>query len=234
MEQQFNNQFSNQSTSQQPKLKTVKPFLVVILLVLIVVLVGVLLWQKNTANQATNALQKQVVALQNQALQKNNQSVVSQSNNQINNTIIATTSNEVAGWKTYTNTEYGYEVKYPSDWVYDELTTPTKGEIVSFSKDKNGVGEVQIYSMPNSKGDKSLKDWWYNNEYKRLGEPSTFFSGIIQHDDGGALSVYWKDNNDSKYAYRATMGFLSSLNHVETFQRLSFYYQMLSTFKFTK
>jgi hypothetical protein len=31
--------------------------------------------------------------------------------------IVASTS-QTAGWKTYTNTQYGYEIKYPSDWSY--------------------------------------------------------------------------------------------------------------------
>ncbi len=51
MEQQINNQFASQLTPQLPKSKTVKPFWAVILLVLVLALIGVLVWQKNNANQ---------------------------------------------------------------------------------------------------------------------------------------------------------------------------------------
>ena len=29
---------------------------------------------------------------------------------------------ETAGWKTYTNNEYGFEIKYPNDWSVDKTT----------------------------------------------------------------------------------------------------------------
>ena len=74
MEQQ---NFSSPSSLQQPKSKGVKPFWVVILLVLVLALVGVLVWQKNNANQIADSLQQQVIALQNQAFQKNNQQIIS-------------------------------------------------------------------------------------------------------------------------------------------------------------
>ena len=34
----------------------------------------------------------------------------------INNIPISTTTNKTSDWKVYTNTQYGFEVKYPSDW----------------------------------------------------------------------------------------------------------------------
>ena len=32
------------------------------------------------------------------------------------------TSDLTANWKTYTNTEYGYSIKYPPNWIYEEET----------------------------------------------------------------------------------------------------------------
>lgn len=37
--------------------------------------------------------------------------------------------NEMAGWKTYVNTKYGFEFKYPSSWLHSELE---KGPGVSY------------------------------------------------------------------------------------------------------
>ena len=33
---------------------------------------------------------------------------------------------EIANWKTYTNTKYGYSIKYPNDWDYVDTDDPTK------------------------------------------------------------------------------------------------------------
>lgn len=30
----------------------------------------------------------------------------------------SSTTNETVNWKTYTNTKYGYSIKYPSEWEY--------------------------------------------------------------------------------------------------------------------
>jgi hypothetical protein len=47
----------------------------------------------------------------------------------VQNTIsMATTSDQTANWKTYTNTQYGFEVKYPSSASIQ--TFPNKAEII--------------------------------------------------------------------------------------------------------
>jgi len=61
MEQQ---NFNPPSSAQQPSPKGIKPFWLIVLLVLVVVLVGVLLWQKNNANQAVDVLQNVVLSTQ--------------------------------------------------------------------------------------------------------------------------------------------------------------------------
>ncbi|MFH0739850.1 MAG: hypothetical protein V1819_01770 [bacterium] len=74
--------FSQPSSAQQLSQKSIKPLWPVILLVLVIALVGVLLWQRNTANQIADSLQQQITSLQKQMLQKNDQSdnAVSQGN----------------------------------------------------------------------------------------------------------------------------------------------------------
>lgn len=46
-----------------------------------------------------------------------NQSIKDSSDNYFS--IVAPT-NQTAGWKTYTNTEYGFEIKYPSDYIVEK------------------------------------------------------------------------------------------------------------------
>jgi len=39
-------------------------------------------------------------------------------------TTTTTSQIDISGWKTYTNTEYGYQFKYPKDWGYISADTP--------------------------------------------------------------------------------------------------------------
>lgn len=47
---------------------------------------------------------------------------------------IVAPTNQTAGWKTYTNTEYGFEIKYPSSWSGSEqpITMSNLGELAYF------------------------------------------------------------------------------------------------------
>ncbi|MCL5794834.1 MAG: hypothetical protein M1338_00530 [Patescibacteria group bacterium] len=42
-------------------------------------------------------------------------------------TTSSTSSSETASWKTYTNSTYGYAIKYPSDWAYREYPDTKSG-----------------------------------------------------------------------------------------------------------
>ena len=85
--------FSPPSSVQQPGPKGIKPFWPIIMLVLVVALVGVLLWQKNNANQIINALQKQIATLQSKFV---NLQVIDSINK-----IATTTLNENISWEKF-------------------------------------------------------------------------------------------------------------------------------------
>lgn len=40
---------------------------------------------------------------------------------------LATASGEMKGWKTYTNTEYGFEFMYPPSWIYKDYADDNGG-----------------------------------------------------------------------------------------------------------
>jgi hypothetical protein len=57
--------------------------------------------------------------------------------------------NEIADWKTYKNEEYGFEFKYPDDWIVedgiaDETESIKKGYWIEVSHSEE-VGEAEIY-----------------------------------------------------------------------------------------
>lgn len=72
----------------------------------------------------------------------------------INNISIATStsenkSDELKDWKTYTNKEYGFEIKYPSDWSFKDISSSTRNpSIVIKSKTRlnlPGYENVPVY-----------------------------------------------------------------------------------------
>ncbi len=71
--------------------------------------------QFSVAAQEMTAI-KQSFALATAAMLNTNTSVVT------NNTDNDTTADEIAGWKTYTNTDYQYTLKYPQTWTYQETS----------------------------------------------------------------------------------------------------------------
>lgn len=57
------------------------------------------------------------------------------------------TPDETADWKTYTNEEYGFEVKYPDSWIIDEKTYNTVKPLYVLSlsnKQKFKTGRIEI------------------------------------------------------------------------------------------
>jgi len=48
------------------------------------------------------------------------------------NSVAPSLTDETADWKTYTNQEYGFEIKYPLDW---QIVSGTSSAYVEFSKD---------------------------------------------------------------------------------------------------
>lgn len=67
-------------------------------------------------------------------------------------------------WKTYTNTEYGYSIKYPKDWKFETNTVPELGFYVTFSKinrdgtDRIPSSNISVLIVHNPR-ELSLEEW---------------------------------------------------------------------------
>ena len=107
-----------------------KDNLIIFVLCLIVISLGVLLMVGNLADvrivKNTNvSINKNVNINQNQNINTNN--------NQQTKTIIDGV--DVSDWNIYENEEYGYSIKYPTDWDVREFPDTKTG--ASFTKDNN-------------------------------------------------------------------------------------------------
>ena len=75
-----------------------KKISIIVLVVAIAALAGVVVWQNLAQSKPSSSLPKPSSALPPQANQEQQPQV------------------ETAGWKTYRNEQYGFELKYPSEW----------------------------------------------------------------------------------------------------------------------
>jgi len=230
MEQQ---NFNPPSSAQQPSPKGIKPFWLIVLLVLVVVLVGVLLWQKNNASQAVDTLQQQISALQNQVSDKK---------------IIATTSNEIAGWKTYRNEKYGFALKHPLSLKVDLFgKSDYNSDIFYIWKGKNQPSDftARIYIDKNISTDlqQYLKQ---GDEFSQTAYEGTPSKEILSSKNIVVDNLPAIQRREEWFAagFEALVTYVKSgsdIYHIEVIDlgvgsdnKIEIYNKMLSTFKFSK
>lgn len=151
-------------------------------------------------------------------------------------------TDETAGWKTYTNTEYGFEIKYPQDWSYsisDEVLNiycdyKNRG-IENPCQGLKGVGIADVGPGIDIKIDKiSLQDYIkrYNKEGEFFGskiiKQEKFLIGNIEGQRlvgttaiGLDLSIIFLTINDNSYI-------------INFYKHAPIQEKIISTFKFIK
>lgn len=74
-----------------------------------------------------------------------------------------TTSDETASWKTYTNSKYGYSIKYPTNWAYREFPDTESGaglRLTSTASDPaNELITIDINARPVSQKSQTFSEY---------------------------------------------------------------------------
>lgn len=202
-----------------------KGFIVPVLLAIIALLViggGVYVYQNKKAEAPTVV---DTGIEQSDQIQQQTNTKPSPVNTQTNNSL---SQSDTSDWKTYTNSEYGFELKYPNDWKFSTYFLNADGFFFTENKAKDPLSLVilprgefdhgyegqPVISNVQISGKQAKKSKWNN-------------SVTYQFVDDTTPSTWIKCGLD-----------LKNCNRIETLTpnqlRSELIDQILSTFKFTK
>ncbi|KKU92340.1 MAG: hypothetical protein UY21_C0002G0039 [Microgenomates group bacterium GW2011_GWA1_48_10] len=153
---------------------------------------------------------------------------------------------DIVGWKTYTNTKYGYQIKYPDSWSAPQLITPCPGGLTAgcpgHQAQENSTGSVAFGSFDKIKPDGitlSVREGFYGtldqwvpkiSDGSALRKTSTVVDGVTAY----KLSENSPKNDPNSFQY-----WLYFIKNKAAFEMISTpgfdgndFDQILSAFKF--
>ena len=113
-------QNDEKKTEENSKKKIV--ITVAVTLLAIAVLAGLIFAIKkyNDRKKELQSLKEQMEALQKSSETSGGETTITEENGETKTPEAQTGTDEYVGWKTYTNSEIGYTLKYPADWTMEE------------------------------------------------------------------------------------------------------------------
>lgn len=103
-------------------------------------------------------------------------------------------TDQTTGWKTYTNKQYGFELKYPKDWIVEENIMSLEHSLIfCLNKNNSCVGKKYDKKFEDENGpiylftykkDPDPNDPAYKDLYLKInGNPSFHFIGLNKSED---------------------------------------------------
>lgn len=139
--------------------------------------------------------------------------------------------NSIANWKTYTNKEYGFEIKYPSNWTIDEQSYKDNnlGTIVSGSIDfidENSIKNANIMIISEQDINKLIPIWFSGVEIVKQEDKKI--------NDINYRKVYFEKKAEERTEFLTEKnGKIYEIKNILT-ETENIFNQILSTFKFTE
>ncbi len=178
--------------------------LAIILIILAVIIAAIVVWLViNQGNENTNA--------------NTNVNATPTTNTASHTNSNADSSNNPAGWQTFTNNAYGYQLKFPNSWHYieDAFTGPPPPVTAFFAsvQDLNGASDYGSFTVMVSKLDGETLDTWEEikslmaDNYTRTDVAVDGYDGIrLERDDLATDNGGWLYIDKDDYMYRFTWG----------------------------
>ena len=207
------------------KLKNMSKTSIIVLVVAVIALAGVVVWQGLVQPKPSSALPE------------TNQPAVNQEQQN---------QDETAGWKTYRNEEYGFEIKYPPDWQFVEYPAINsvgfgKNPVPEGSSGENDFGII-VYKDPISIPDiinQSMKKYLVDTSQSNGiidGEKSFIIEGRLtglsdgpaEKLEGNTIIGVFSTKKGTTYRFNGSLGNPFDSNKKMIFDKV------LSTFKFLK
>lgn len=198
--------------------KTNYLYLAIILIVSVIVGAGIWWWQNSL-------IQKPVACTQEAKICPDGSYVGRTGPNCEFTQCPATNTDETANWQTYTNEEYGFEIKYPKDWHHDDSQPLTVSLFKIFER---GDCSLSVSGIGRQDLDNYIIEYYGKNWPQKI--ENININGIPAKKIG---NNYW--------IYRGEAGTIASFqitqrttmpNNVYNQECANIFNQMLSTFRF--
>jgi len=142
---------------------------------------------------------------------------------------------DTSSWKTYSNTDYGYEIRYPSDWSI--ITQGDYGvnflapETPKFNSGELGEGDIWI-SM--QKSGPYYTPEWYSEETSILidGNKGTLYTGVNGGQDPQYPNISYTILDLKKGSSKISINYPNYLEAKDGAKYIGIYYKMLDTLRF--
>jgi hypothetical protein len=144
---------------------------------------------------------------------------------------------DTSNWKTYTSNDYGFEIKYPSDWSV--ITRKDSGvaflapETPKFNPDELGWGNVSI-GMQKS-GPSDAPDQYFSKTPIILDKGSgNLYTGVNCGQDPQYPNISCNIADLTKDSREIVINYFDELEKKDSTKYIGVYYKMINTFKFIK